>query len=145
MQGLLLALDPFEARPGPGFVSRASLEGLEWLWGFCYFWLELSQHGKVYETNKLSDKRNYWMEMMVEIQRLKNCQRKQGDNIAICGQFLKNANLNGDVKSSIKISQTKTRVKKTMRNALVVSQYRKICFSWPPRPKVCLGWIPVSL
>ena len=38
LPGLLLAFEPFEAKPELGFASKASLEGLEWLQGFCYEW-----------------------------------------------------------------------------------------------------------
>ena len=38
LPGLLLAFEPFEAKPELGFASKASLEGLEWLQRFCLEW-----------------------------------------------------------------------------------------------------------
>ena len=38
LPGLLLVFEPFEAKPELGFASKASLEGLEWLQGFCLEW-----------------------------------------------------------------------------------------------------------
>lgn len=37
--GLLLASEPFDiaAKPELGYANRASLEGLEWLWVFCWY------------------------------------------------------------------------------------------------------------